>query len=92
MLWDLLRPRPDGFKFRRQHPVGPFVLDFYCAAVRLGIEVDGNAHEMGDHPARDAWLRERGISVLRINAEEVFTNPEGVLQHILNACAGGSSS
>jgi very-short-patch-repair endonuclease len=91
ILWRVLRTRPAGLKFRRQHPVGPFVLDFYCASVRLGIEVDGMAHGLGDHPAsdgqRDAWLRTHDITVLRINAEEVFGNAENVLRLILTACA-----
>src|SRR4051812_12744844 len=60
-LWQILRSRPVGLKFRHQHPAGPFVLDFYCAARKLVIEVDGVAHEMGDNPRRDErrdnWLR-----------------------------------
>ena len=51
-LWQVLRTRPEGLKFRRQHPVGPFVLDFYCADARLGIEVDGEVHGMGDNPRK----------------------------------------
>jgi very-short-patch-repair endonuclease len=90
-LWQILRTRPAGLKFRHQHPAGPFVLDFYCAAKKLAIEVDGIAHEMGDNPARDArrdaWLRRRGFRVLRIAAAELGGNAEGVLQHILGACA-----
>src|SRR3546814_8709223 len=45
MLWRLLRGRPDGFKFRRQHPAGIYILDFYCPAVRLAIEVDGRTQD-----------------------------------------------
>lgn len=52
-LWQWLRGKPSGFKFRRQHPVGRFVLDFYCPAAQLVIEVDGEAHSRGDQPARD---------------------------------------
>jgi len=90
-LWTLLRTRPDDLKFRHQHPVGRYVFDFYCASARLGIEIDGIAHEMGDNPARDdrrdRWLRSRGYRIVRISAVELKTNAEGVLQHILNACA-----
>jgi very-short-patch-repair endonuclease len=50
MLWQVLRQRPEGFKFRRQHPIGRCVVDFYCPAARLVIEVDGEAHSMGDRP------------------------------------------
>ena len=45
LLWRELRLRPGGYKFRRQHPAGPYVLDFYCAALGLAIEVDGMAHD-----------------------------------------------
>src|SRR5215212_4194348 len=48
MLWQVLRTRPDGLKFRRQHPIGRCVVDFYCPATRLVIELDGIGHEMGD--------------------------------------------
>jgi very-short-patch-repair endonuclease len=90
-LWTILRTRPGGLKFRHQHPAGPYVLDFYCASSKLGIEIDGIAHEMGDNPARDerrdAWLHDHGYRILRIPASELQANAEGVLQHILNACA-----
>ena len=63
----------DGYQFRRQHPIGPYILDFYCPSVRLAVEVDGYSHVVGDAPAydarRDAWLREQGIDTLRITAE-----------------------
>jgi very-short-patch-repair endonuclease len=90
-LWQILRTRPCGLKFRRQHPAGPYVLDFYCAAAKLAIEVDGIAHDMGGNPVRDshrdAWLRERGFRVLRIPAAEIGNDAEAVVQHIFNACA-----
>jgi very-short-patch-repair endonuclease len=90
-LWQILRTRPAGLKFRHQHPAGPYVLDFYCAARKLAVEIDGIAHEMGDNPARDerrdAWLRRKGYRVLRITAKELLSNVEGVVAHILNACA-----
>lgn len=72
LLWNALRVRPDGLKFRRQHPSGPYVADFYCHEARMIIEVDGEAHNRGDAPVRDAvrdaWFEERGIYVLRIPA------------------------
>ena len=89
-LWQILRTRPGGLKFRRQHPVGPYVLDFYCAEARLGIEVDGAAQDMGDSPARDErrdrWLLGRGIRVLRIPAAELHGDIEAALLLILEAC------
>ena len=73
-LWLRLRGRQlDGYPFRRQHPIGPYILDFYCASVRLAVEIDGYSHEVGDAPAydarRDAWLLERGIETIRISAD-----------------------
>jgi very-short-patch-repair endonuclease len=90
-LWNILRARPNGFKFRRQHPLGPFVLDFYCREALLAIEVDGFAHQLGDNPqrdeARDQWLARQGISTLRIDALDVRNNLEGVLVFILERCS-----
>jgi very-short-patch-repair endonuclease len=90
-LWHVLRERPGGFKFRRQHPVGPYVLDFYCAAASLAVEVDGMAHDMGDHPARDErrdlWLAGQGIFVLRVPATEVLRDLDAVVTAIHQRCA-----
>ncbi|WP_427964343.1 endonuclease domain-containing protein [Altererythrobacter sp.] len=76
LLWRELRKRPGGLKFRRQHPSGQYVLDFYCSDARLVLEIDGEAHEMGDRPAhdaaRDAWFREAGIETLRLPASQVL--------------------
>jgi very-short-patch-repair endonuclease len=89
-LWRVLRLRPEGLKFRKQHPFGPFVLDFYCKAAGLAIEVDGLAHDFEstvrrDH-RRDQRVHEKGVETLRIPAEEVRTNLEGVLVHIIDRC------
>jgi very-short-patch-repair endonuclease len=75
-LWSRLRERAPGKPvFRRQHPIGPYVLDFYCAKARLAIELDGASHDMGNRPQyavrRDAWLKARGVTVLRIAAKEL---------------------
>jgi very-short-patch-repair endonuclease len=95
-LWNVLRRHPEDIKFRRQHPVGPYVPDFYCPAAKLAIEADGVAHDMGDNPARDrgrdAWLRQRGIRVIRFDAVDVMKNLEGVLQFIMMECAAGPST
>ena len=94
ILWQAIRGRRlGGVRFRRQHPVGPYVLDFYCAAARLAVEVDGQSHEHPDrirHDARrSAWLTLRGITVCRIAARDVLGNLEGVLVS-LKAHAGRS--
>lgn len=57
LLWRILRQRQTGFRFRRQHPIGTWVLDFYCPEAKLGIEIDGISHDMGDGPERDARRR-----------------------------------
>jgi very-short-patch-repair endonuclease len=88
-LWSLLRRRPDGFKFRHQHPAGPYTLDSYCAAVRLAIELDGLSHDLGDNPVRDerrdAWLLKQGIRTIRFAAQEVMRDPESVITSICQA-------
>jgi very-short-patch-repair endonuclease len=76
-LWNRLRSRAPGKPvFRRQHPIGPYVLDFYCAKARLAVEIDGASHDFGDRPQRDmrrdAWLEEHGITVVRIAANELM--------------------
>jgi very-short-patch-repair endonuclease len=86
-LWVCLRGRQlDGLKFRRQHPVGPYVLDFYCPEARLAVEVDGQQHgdpERSEHDRRrTAWLATQDIAVLRIAAEDVRTNLDGILTWI----------
>ena len=92
LLWQQLRKEPDGVRFRRQHPAGPYVLDFFCATANLALEVDGEAHNCGDRPrrdlARDKWLNERGVRVLRIPAVEVLKNLDGVLSSISLALRG----
>jgi len=86
LLWQALRTRPDGLKFRRQHPLDPYTLDFYCPAAKLVVEVDGCGHDMGDNPTRDArrdeWLREHGLRVIRFNAHEVMKDLESVVTAI----------
>ncbi|MBY0284666.1 MAG: endonuclease domain-containing protein [Sphingomonas sp.] len=87
LLWQQLRQSPGGHRFRRQHPGGPYDLDFYCAPARLAIEVDGEAHDYGDRPARDAerdaWLEGQGVRVLRISAKAVLTDLDAVIRLIL---------
>ena len=89
-LWNALKARPDGFKFRRQHDFDPYVLDFFCYEASLAIEVDGISHELGDNPQRDhrrdAWCAERGVHTLRIAATDVRDNLEGVVIHIVEHC------
>jgi very-short-patch-repair endonuclease len=86
MLWRDLRGERLGFKVRRQHPIGPYVVDFYVRTASLVIEVDGEAHNCADRPERDSvrdeFLRKKGHRILRLRAVDVMTNLEGVIEHI----------
>ncbi|MGZ8370325.1 MAG: endonuclease domain-containing protein [Caulobacteraceae bacterium] len=92
-LWARIKRRSEGFpNFRRQFPIGPYVLDFYCSAAKLAIEIDGWAHAMGDQPQRDerrdAWLKSRGITTLRIPAADVQNAFEDCVEMIVRTTAG----
>ena len=91
LLWQRLRGRAGGAKFRRQHPFGPYVIDFYCAAAKLAIEVDGEAHDRGRRPehdkTREHYLRAGGLKVLRISAAEVLADPDAVADSIVRAAS-----
>ena len=98
LLWQRLRGRKGGARFRRQHPAGNYVLDFYCHEARLVIEIDGISHTMGNRPqrdqARDAELTVKGLHVVRIAASDVLGDPDGIAQSITamaNARAGEAS-
>ena len=90
LLWQQLRRKSTGLKFRKQHRVPPYFVDFYCAAAKLAIEVDGTAHDMGDRPERDierdAFLRSKGIETLRILASEVLADPVDIAEGIAALC------
>ena len=84
LLWRELRR--SELRFRKQHPAGPFVLDFFCARANLAIEIDGIAHDMGDRPERDlargAWLAERRIDTVRIAAKDVLRDPTAAAEAV----------
>jgi very-short-patch-repair endonuclease len=95
LLWAYLRSRQiANFKFRRQHAIGPYVLDFYCAAQELGVELDGGQHytlrgrRMDE--ARARYLAERGARVLRFSDHDVLTNLQGVIDAISEALTPAS--
>jgi len=86
-LWNAIRRgQLDGLKFRRQHPIGPFVLDFFCPAARLAVEVDGQWHYTEDREEKDAsrdrWLARHGIMTLRIPASWVLDSVDSALAAI----------
>jgi very-short-patch-repair endonuclease len=87
LLWQQLRKRPAGLKFRRQFPIGQITVDFACLERRLVIEVDGEGHSFGDQPrrdaARDAILGREGFRVVRIAARDVLKDIDAVLHFII---------
>jgi very-short-patch-repair endonuclease len=90
LLWRELRRAPEGIRIRRQHPVGPYVIDFYCAQAKTGFEVDGIVHNMGDRPQTDErraeWLAQQGIRIVRIPSKEVLADPAAVAAAIIALC------
>ncbi|WP_395333640.1 DUF559 domain-containing protein [Novosphingobium sp. BL-8H] len=90
-LWQELRQRRGGFKFRRQHPIGPYIVDFCCLNARLVVEVDGSAHDMGENPARDVerdrFIKENGFRVLRVSASRVLADAVGTAEAIVARAA-----
>ena len=91
LLWVKLRNRqPDGPRIRRQHPIGPYVIDFFCSEARLAIEIDGQAHGMGRQPQIDRekteYLQSLGIDVLRIPASDVLKDPGEIAYGIWHRC------
>ena len=91
-LWTVLRLRQmDGAKFRRQEPIGPYIVDFCCHEARLVVEVDGGQHAelVADADrARDVWLRSQGYEVLRFWNHEVIGHLEGVHDRIVETLHG----
>ena len=83
-----------GFKFRRQVPIGPYIVDFVCHAARLAIEVDGGQHDpsSAEENARTHFLENEGYRVLRVWNNEALSNPEGVYDIIVAALGPRSPS
>lgn len=86
-MWFRLRAnRFAGASFRRQMPIGPYIVDFVCLESRLIVEVDGGQHADNMHDRkRDAWLRGQGFTILRFWNNEVLSNLDGALEMIAHA-------
>ncbi len=86
LLWARLRGKQLGFKFKRQHSIGPYILDFYCPDKKLAIELDGFQHiENKEYDSeRSDYLTVFGIKVIRFWNNEVNVNIEGVLQKVMS--------
>ncbi|MFC3579091.1 endonuclease domain-containing protein [Sphingomonas hylomeconis] len=85
-LWQRLRGGKVGLKFRRQHPIGPYIVDFYCREPGLAVEVDGEGHNRGGRPQRDerrdAFLTENGLRVLHVAAARILKDPDDAAEAI----------
>ena len=88
-LWFMLRRNQQRLHFRRQHALGPYILDFYCAAARLCVEIDGPLHD--ETAAQDAqrtrWLNGQGIRVIRFSADDIERVPAAVIAEIVRVAA-----
>ena len=83
VLWRIVGRDRFGVTFRRQHRIGPYIVDFLCPALRLVIEVDGGQHNDSDYDARrDAWLKAQGYEVLRFWNRDVLAEIDGVGRRI----------
>ena len=87
LLWGEMRGQKLGFKVRRQHPVGPYIADFYVSGPRLIIEIDGQGHDCGDNPIhderRDQFMIENGYDLLRLSAADVLQAMPDVIDTIV---------
>jgi very-short-patch-repair endonuclease len=95
MIWKLLQNRAlGGFKFNRQTPVGPFIVDFLCRVRKLAVEIDGETHssdeELAADARRSAYLRGQGYEIVRFANAQVYENADAVAQAILAALLADS--
>jgi len=93
LMWQMLRNRQRcNQKFRREHPLGVYTADFYCVAAKLVIEVDGASHQSKEakdyDAARDRWMRQQGIRILRFTCAQVEHETQSVLKQIDAALKG----
>jgi len=96
-LWSRLRARQlQGLKFRRQHGIGPYIVDFYCSEQSLVIEVDGDSHadpdQMQKDQLRDRYLQSLGLRVIRYFNDDIMKNLDGVLEDLTGRLSTGSTS
>ncbi len=86
LLWEEIRGSKLGFKLKRQHSIGKYIIDFFCSSKRLIVEIDGGIHELKDNQeydlVRDKFFTDLGYTVLRIKSNEVEDNMKEVLQKI----------
>ena len=85
-IWYMLRSKNlNGFKFRRQQPIGSYIVDFICLKEKLIIEIDGGQHNQNiNDTVRDNWLKQEGFRIVRFWNNEVLENRDSVLEKIIN--------
>ncbi|TAM99636.1 MAG: endonuclease domain-containing protein [Rhodanobacteraceae bacterium] len=84
-LWFHLRgSRLGGMKFRRQHPIPPYIVDFYCETAKLAVELDGSQHNEAIDQRRSRYLADQGLCILRFWDNDVLQNTEAALEIILS--------
>ncbi len=89
VLWQHLRLHQlGGFKFRRQHPIGRFIVDFYCAEYKLAVELDGDSHaqQVEYDATRTEWLEQHGYRIVRFSNQDVMNSIEAVVTEIARQC------
>ena len=97
LLWKAIKPSvlPAG-RFRRQHPLGPYILDFFSPGASLCVEIDGYSHDVGDRPSHDArrdrWLAGQGVRTLRLQARDVLEDLDAAVETIRAALPPQSAS
>ena len=93
VLWEALRERRlNGLRFRRQHPVGQFILDFYCSQLKLVVELDGGVHDaqVEQDATRTAYLGTYGCRVIRFRNEDILADLPAILDQITDFAHSGS--
>jgi len=93
LLWSRLRRKAIGFRFRRQYPIGTYVVDFFCDEAKLAVEVDGEFHDLPSRQRRDAqrvaFLGDKGVHILRFRTVDVLESIDAVLEQIHTVCCEG---
>lgn len=82
LLWARLKTRNGGIVFKRQQPIGPYVLDFFCYKAQLAVEVDGGLHDAERDEVRDKYFARLGIETYRVSAAEVYRDADAVADGI----------
>ncbi|QJP35964.1 endonuclease domain-containing protein [Nonlabens sp. Ci31] len=93
-IWEFLKMKPMGYKFRRQHPLAGYVLDFYCHRLRLSLEIDGGYHIQKEQKEKDVertiYLENMGISEIRFTNEQVLNDYETIIEIINSKLFAGT--